>query len=146
MTCTIDASVFVALARASDVHHIASFEFLRQVEAHAEDIYCPTLVLAECSAAIARQTDSSILAERIVSLVENFPNLHLVSLDISIARWAAQIAQTRRLRGADCVYVAVAEAFNATLVTWDGEMLQRASDVVPTFTPPGWMEQLRAEE
>jgi len=26
-----------------------------------------------------------------------------------------------RLRGADSVYVAVAEAFNATLITWDAE-------------------------
>lgn len=144
MNCTIDASVFVAAARAPEAHHAASLEFLRLVEEQTGNLFCPTLVLAECSAAIARQTNRPILAERTVTLIERFPNLLLAPLDISLARRAAQIAMTHRLRGADSVYVAVAETFNATLITWDGEMLQRSPAVVPTLTPMEWVEQQRA--
>ena len=146
MNYTIDASVFVAAARAPDAHHAASLEFLRQIEEQTGNLFCPTLVLAECSAAIARQTDRPILAERTVALVERFPNLLLVPLDIPLARRAAQSAMTYRLRGADSIYVAVAEAFNTTLITWDAEMLQRSPAVVAALTPTEWMEQQRANK
>lgn len=144
MNYTIDASIFVAAAHAPEVHHTASLEFLRQVEEQTANLFCPTLVLAECSAAIARQTDRPILAERTVLLIERLPNLLLVPLDIPLARRAAQIAIAQRLRGADAVYVAVAEVFNAALITWDAEMLQRGSAVVPTLTPTEWVEHQRA--
>ena len=52
--------------------------------------------------------------------------------------------QTRLLRGADSVYVAVAEAYDAILVTWDVEMLERGSELVKTMTPLAWMEKLRS--
>ncbi len=99
MKYTIDASVFVAAARAPDVHHATSLKFLRQVEELTANLFCPTLVLAECSAAITRQTDSPILAERTVVLIERLPRLLLVPLDISLARRAAQIAIANRLKG-----------------------------------------------
>lgn len=143
MNYTIDASVFVAAARAPDVHHATSLQFLRQVEEQTANLFCPTLVLAECSAAIARQTDSPILAERTVVLIERLPRLLLVPLDVSLARRAAQIAMAYRLRGADAVYAAVAGAFNATLITWNTEMLQRSSAAVPTMIPLQWSEQMK---
>ena len=52
---------------------------------------------------------------------------------------AAEIAISYRLRGADAVYAAVALEFGTTLVTWDGEMLQRAPAAVPTMTPTDWL-------
>lgn len=56
MNCTIDASVFVAAARAEESQHGVSLAFLSQAEQHKWNIFCPVLVLPECSAAI-RQTD-----------------------------------------------------------------------------------------
>lgn len=47
MNCTIDASVFVAAARAPEAHHAASLEFLRLVEGQTGNLFCPTLVLDE---------------------------------------------------------------------------------------------------
>jgi predicted nucleic acid-binding protein len=141
MNYTIDASVLVAAAHAPDVHHATSLEFLRLLGEQGVNLFCPTLVLAECSAAIARQTDRPILADRAVALIERLPKLLLIPLDISLARRAAQIAISHRLRGADSVYVAVAEEFGATLVTWDAEMLQRGSAAVPTLTPSAWVDR-----
>jgi len=136
MRCTIDASVFVASARSDEPNYLLSRKFLR--EAHSLEIYCPTLALAECAAAIARQTDDPSLAAELVSIVEDFPGINLISLDLSLARKAAQIAITHRLRGADAAYVAVADAFDATLISWDQEMLKRCPTAVATMAPDRW--------
>ena len=136
MKCTIDASVFVASARSDEPKYIVSRKFLRDAQTH--EIYCPTLVLTECAAAIARQSKDSSLAEELVRIIEDFPRINLISLDIPMARKAAKIAEEHRLRGADAVYVAVAVTFNAALISWDQEMLKRCPPAVETMTPDHW--------
>jgi predicted nucleic acid-binding protein len=146
MNCTIDASVFVASVRLEEKHYAVSREFLQQAQMQAAGVFCPTLVLPECAAAIARPTSDSALAEKLITLVENFPNLRLIALESHLARRAAQIAIAHRLKGADSVYAAVAEASNATLITWDDEMLERSPAVVPTMTPSQWLEQMKKQK
>ncbi len=141
MNCTIDASVFVAAVRLEENHYTVSRTFLQQAREDALDVFCPTLVLPECAAAIARPTGDSALVEELTVLVESFPGLSLVSIDPPLAHRAVHVATVHRLRGADSIYVAVAETFNATLVTWDVEMLQRGSAIVQTLTPTEWMQQ-----
>jgi len=137
---TIDASVFIASARTQEPHHLASVDFPDQLQAQQLGVRCPSLLLPECSAAIARRTGNAALARRLVSIVKNFAGMRMVALSIPLAERAAQIAAVQRLRGADSVYVAVAEEFAATLVTWDGEMLQRGAAVVTTITPDDWLK------
>lgn len=139
MTCVIDASVFVAAARTTEGGYLPSREFLSKMVGAAENVICPTLVLAECSAAIARQTGDPGLAHNLVVLIEHFPHLQFAALDVPLAQRAAQLAAAHRLRGADAVYVALAQAVNATLITWDTEMLTRGKAVVPTQTPMEWL-------
>ncbi len=102
------------------------------------EVYCPTLALAECAAAIARQTSDPYLAWELVSMIEDFPGIELISLDLLLARRAAEIAVEHRLRGADATYVAVANAFDAALISWDQEMLKRCPAAVATMTPAEW--------
>jgi predicted nucleic acid-binding protein len=71
-------------------------------------------------------------------LIEDFPGIKLISLDLSLARRAAQIAIEHRLRGADAAYVAVADTFDAVLISWDQEMLKRCPAAVKTMTPEEW--------
>jgi len=139
MNLTIDASVFVSSARPSDKLYTTSFKFLKSVR--GTKIFCPTLVLSECGAAIARPTGDSVLSRKLVSLVERFPGMSLVALDQMLAKRAAEIAIDHRLRGADAVYIGVAAAFDAALVSWDQEMLQRCPDSVPALSPEQWMEK-----
>jgi predicted nucleic acid-binding protein len=144
MNLTVDASVFVAASRADEAHYPASHQFLRQVRAQRCDLFCPTLLLPECAAAIARPTADARLAEELVSLVETFPRLQLIPLDLPLAHRAVQVAKDHRVRGADAVYVSVAEAFNSRLIAWDAEMLAHGTDVVTTMTPLEWMEEQAA--
>ena len=138
MIC-IDASVFVSAVRETEEYYAASRQFLQRVREQAVDVVCPALILPECAAAIARPTNDSALAEEIVDLVEHFAGLRLVALELPLTRRAAQIATAHRLRGADAVYVAVAEVFGVPLIAWDNEILRRAPAIVPTMTPTEWM-------
>ena len=146
MILTIDASVFVAAARPQEMHYEISRQFLRQVRSLDATVFCPTLVLPECAAAIVRPTADVALAEELVALIAGFPGLRLVSLDPPLAHQAVQVAVHHRLRGADSVYVAVANAATATLITWDDEMLDRGASVVTTRTPQQWMVEGEAVE
>jgi predicted nucleic acid-binding protein len=146
MNLTVDASVFVAAARTDEAHYRASRRFLRRAREQRCQLYCPTLLLPECAAAIARPTADAALAEELVSLVENFPGLQLVPLDAPLARHAVQVAKEHRLRGADSVYVSVAPMLDAGLIAWDAELLERGADVVTTMTPLQWTEERAAAE
>ena len=141
MNYVIDASVFVSAAQASDVHYAESVLLFGQLEKTPNaNVFCPTLLLAEYSASIARRTSDASLAESLVDLLDTIQGLKLESLTQSRAHRAAEVAARFRLRGADAVYVALAEEFNATLITWDNEMLQRSAAVVQLLTPSAWME------
>jgi len=142
---TLDASVIVSLARASEETHAASFEFLREVRRRDEKIFCPTMMLAECAATVARQTDQPALARRMFSLIEALPNLTLVDLDTALARRAAEIVGEQRLKAADAIYVAVAEANDAVLITWYDEVIEHGNETVMAITPTAWLEQQRVE-
>ena len=141
MNCTLDASVLVASSRVQEPGYAASRRLLDEERSRGVTFFCPVLVLPESAAAVARATDDLAKAVRMVRDIRSLPRLRLVPIDDAMATRAAEIAMTRRLRGADSVYVAVAEAFGATLITWDAEMLERAPAVVPTLTPADWPAQ-----
>lgn len=139
MKCTVDANVFVAAARPPDVHHAVSDRFLERAHDSGAAFICPTIVLPECAAAIARASGDQDEADRVAYSLQRLPHISFVAADLSLARRAARIAAVHRLRGADAVYCAVAEAAGATLITWDGEMLERCPAVVRTMTPAEWV-------
>jgi predicted nucleic acid-binding protein len=64
-----------------------------------------------------------------------------VTLEVQLARRAAKIAREHRLRGSDSIYVAVAEAVDAVLVTWDVEVIERSPAGVRVLTPAQWLEK-----
>jgi predicted nucleic acid-binding protein len=146
MNLTVDASVFVAASRPEEAHYLASRQFLQQARVRGSDLFCPLLVLPECAAAIARATDDATLAKELALLIEQFPKLQLVPMALPLAHRAVQIATDHRLRGADSVYISVAETFEALLITWDAEMLQRGSNVVRALTPLEWLQDQVAVE
>ena len=69
------------------------------------------------------------------AFVDRFFGTGLSALSVPRGKRAAQIAARHRLRGADALYVATADVRDATLVTWDREMLDRGAAVVDTCTP-----------
>lgn len=139
MKITIDASVFVASARPEEPHYAISLDFLREARSREMKLICPSLVLPECGAAIARHLGDAVMAYTLVTQVAAWPGLELVHLTEDRARHAAQCAIRAQLRGADSIYVATALEFNAALISLDDEVLRRSISFVAGMTPSEWL-------
>jgi len=131
----VDASVWVSRLVPQDVHHQASRHWLERHVASGDVLVAPIILLAELAGAIARRTGERELASLAVDRLLHIPGLRLVPVDHGLGREAAGLAGDLRLRGADAVYVAVARRLSVPLVTWDGEQLDRAKELVVVQTP-----------
>jgi predicted nucleic acid-binding protein len=131
----VDASVIVSRLVPHDTNHEASRHWLMRHLAEGGLVVAPALLLPEVSGAVARRTGKSRLARRAVDAVLRLPELRLVPLDDALARTAADLAGRLGVRGADAIYVAVANGLRLPLVTWDSEQRARAARLVEVLTP-----------
>ena len=92
-------------------------------------------MLPEVAGAIARRTGDARLARRAMDRLLRLANLRLIPLDRVLAGSAASLAAGLKLRGADAVYVAVAQLLDLPLVTLDREQLARAGGAVTASRP-----------
>ncbi len=136
---TVDANVFISAASVAEAQHQVSLSFFGRASVVSASLYCPTILLPEVAAGIARPTGDVGFANRTVSSISSLPNLVLVELDELRADLAADAAITCRLRGADAVYVAVAQEYGTTLITWDQELLTRGAAAVAVMTSADWL-------
>lgn len=130
----IDASVWVSFYLPQDANHLATVPFIRRIVQNRVPVFAPGLVLVEVGAALARRVDQNT-ARRALAQLRRLPYLRLSSLDtLGVAR-ATRVAIECRLRGADAVYVALAQRLVLPLVSWDGEHHTRAGAYVMVYTP-----------
>jgi len=115
--------------------HAESLQILTAVLERGDPIIVPALLLPEMASAVARVTDDSVGALQYANATAALPHLTLVTLTPAMARQAAELASTHRLRGADAVYLAVARRYGTTLVSRDDEQRARGSAVAPCQTP-----------
>ncbi len=131
----VDASVWVSRLVAQDVHHQASRCWLDGQLAQGALLVAPMLLLAEVAGAIRRRSGQAALAEQAIETIVRVPGLRLVALDTHLGHEAARMAARLGLRGADAVYVALAQQLGLPLVTWDPEQTTRAESLVRVQIP-----------
>jgi predicted nucleic acid-binding protein len=131
----VDASVWVALSHSGDRHHRRCREWLSSSLADGSALAAPSLLLAEVAAALRRLTEDEALArESAEALVElELVELHPLTLERAVA--AASVAAELGLRGADAVYVALADERREPLITLDRQQLERAGERVDAKRP-----------
>lgn len=112
-----------------------SRRFLDRLKESGERFIVPELLFPEIAGALSRGTKNAVLAERYVQTLRMLPGLVSIAIDTSLADVAARIAATQRLKGGDAVYVAAAQAFDATLVTLDEEQYARARTIISAQKP-----------
>lgn len=132
---TLDASVFLNAFNPHEPGYEDSHRLLQHLQREGTPIVVPTLVLPEVAGTIARGRQDAGLARAFVNSLANLPHLVIVSVDLTVARRAAEVAADHRLRGSDAVYASVALQFGATLVTLDLEQKQRVAAIVSTRLP-----------
>lgn len=133
MKLVVDASVLVAAFYTTDSHYPPSETFLAAVA--EQPVHCPALVLPECAAALARVTGSTSTARHILEKMKQLLRLGLAALTEASADEAVEVAVQCHTRGADSCYIALAAYLEATLITWNQEMLDRGRPVTTTMTP-----------
>lgn len=135
MRAVVDASVWVSRLVPGDVHHRASREWLETWMRAGGSVLAPGLLLPEVAGAIARRTSDSALAGRAIDSLMRLRQLNLVAVDRRLALASARLAGERGLRGADALYVAVAQRLGIALVTWDIDQRERAKARIAVHTP-----------
>jgi predicted nucleic acid-binding protein len=131
----VDASVLVSALVAEDVHHQVSLNWLRGQMLEGSLLVAPVLLSVEIGGAIARRTGDTELGHRAVAQLQRMSSLRLVSIDRRLGQHATELAINLRLRGADAVYVAVADQLSLPLISWDVEQRERASARVEVASP-----------
>lgn len=131
----VDASVYVAFANEADRFHEPAVRWLESCLDAQRPLAAPSLLVVEVAASIRRLTGDRRLAERVVSDLVETGWIELAPLTPERSRRAAKIAAGTGVRGADAVYVALAQELGATLVTVDRQQLTRASVVARVARP-----------
>jgi predicted nucleic acid-binding protein len=140
---TVDASVFVNAFNPHEDGHVESLAILTAIQEVGDPVIVPTLVLPEIASAVARASDDNAGALEYANATAALPHLMSIALNSAMARQAAELAATHRLRGADAVYVAVARRYGTVLVSRDEEQRSRASAIIACQTPE---EALRSRQ
>lgn len=131
----VDASVWVSLCHATDIHHTTSRTWLAAQLRAGTRLVAPTLLAVETAAAIRRLTGDEALAVAAVSALEVDGLVDLVPLDSTRSRRAARIAAATGVRGADAVYLELAAQRGDVLVTWDRQQIERGATVAQVERP-----------
>ena len=129
----LDASVWVAFYELDDPFHAPSVEALQEFVQRGELLYGPAIVTLEVGCAVARrlrsETAGRLAAARMMSAGSE---LQLVPLDSRLLELALTLGMRSRLRGADALYAATAALTGHSLLSWDGELIQRVGALTPT--------------
>lgn len=131
----LDASVWVSRLVPQDEHHVVSRQWVERYVGAGGRLAIPVVMLAEVAGAIARRTGRADLADRAVEGLLHLRAARVVAVDRRLGRASAQLAAELRLRGADAIYVALAQQLDLPLVTWDREQQTRAAQVITVYTP-----------
>jgi len=131
----IDASVYVSRLKATEVDHASSKCLLDALQAQRVPVSCPNLLWPEVAAAVARGTQDPTLGLAAAVILRRLPFHTFVPLDNRLASSAVELAARCGLRGADAVYVALAQRLKCALVTLDDEQRNRAAGTVTTYSP-----------
>jgi predicted nucleic acid-binding protein len=131
----LDASVWISSLKTADVTHVISRQWIAAWMGTGERIYVPRLFLTEVGGAVARTAQSPDLGRKAIDDVIGNPAIRLIPVDDTLVDLASRLAAELLLRGADAIYVALAERMDIPLVTWDREQLVRAAFVIDVRQP-----------
>lgn len=139
---TIDTSVFISRLTKSEQTHEASRAFFEALPGRAVIVILPALVAPEIGGAMSRLTGSATVGHESLQLLDALPNLNLVPVDEQLAAEAAAIAVEGGMKGSDAVFVAVAQRFDAVLVSLDKAQRSRGPRSVRAASPEEALEEL----
>lgn len=130
-----DASFWVSTLLPNDSNYTVARTWLGNHLNSGNRFVAPLLLVVETAGAVARVAQDKNLARNAVLGLYSFPFMQLLPMDQALVDSAADVALTFSLRGADALYVAVANHLGIPLVTFDQEQLTRPANIITTIKP-----------
>ncbi len=131
----VDASVWVSWLITEDTNHNASRHWMTQYLIAGGLLITPTFLLIEVAATISRRTGQTALVQQTINKLNAINAMRLVPMDFTLVQIGIVVATNTRLRAGDATYTAAAYQLGVPLLSWDKEQLQRASNIVKTYSP-----------
>jgi predicted nucleic acid-binding protein len=131
----VDASVWVSALRPQDAAYDISDTWIANWTEQNGTIYVPSLFLSEVGGAVSRRSQSPALGVLAIEEILRDASIHVMPVTVELARLAGLRAAELFIRGADAIYVALAEQNRVPLITWDREQLSRASALIDVRAP-----------
>lgn len=129
----VDSSFFVSLFVKGDVNHEKALDTWKKLRESGIKMFAPTLILPEVCGAIVRVTKDKGYGDEVKEKIEEWLRvkvLTLKELTIKRAKMATEIAIKFNLKGADAIFVSLAQEFDAKLLTLDEEIKKRIREKV----------------
>ena len=133
---TVDASVWIAAAEQRDAFHEESRSFLAAVAVEGLRIVVPAFAVVEVACALPRKVSGTARGRELANDILSSANIDQRPVDETLLSAAHQVGTSTFLRGADALYAATAQLTGAQLVSWDNELVRRAS----AMTPTAWLD------
>ena len=124
---TIDSSVIICSLLENESRHKEAIEIWGRVISGKDYAVMPYSVLVEVVAAIRRRTGSEELALEVKKALLDTDSVSFIVIDELAAEDAANLAAKTALRGMDALVIQVAREYDTQLVSFDREMMAKAS-------------------
>lgn len=131
----VDASIWCSAELDSEADHQKSLEWRERQIKRRVRLVVPALALSEVAGAVARRSGSPDRGRSAAQALRAIRTLEVVLPDRALMDRATEIAASLRLRGADAVYVALAQLRGLPLFTWDIEVRERAGHIISVLRP-----------
>jgi len=136
-TLVIDASVWVSAADRTDSLSQASRAFLALVVRREYPIALPEFAELEIACALARRLRDTGRGRSLAGQMLESPLVTRYSSTRTALREAVRVGTRGFLRSGDALYAALAERLEGELVSWDGELIDRAGALTPEQAADG---------
>lgn len=135
---TVDANIWVAAFDKTDRFHAESTKFLRVLALEAIISVAPAILIVEVACALTRRFADPDVGIEVAERLSTPGRLRLEPLTDALLAEAVRLGAGHRLRAADALYAATAALrTGGRLVSWDGELVERAG----ALTPTQWLAQ-----
>ncbi len=126
MIFSLDASVFVSAFQKTEKHNLAAKEILAKISSERISLVSHALFFFEILSSMQRKTGDSSVTMKAMAIAKSLPAAKYVTIDQRLYASQESFVALLGLKGADAIYVAIANRYKAPLITFDQEILTRA--------------------
>ena len=143
MKLTFDANIWVGAYDPKDLQHAVCLDVLETVSSNSGiTMVSPLLMEVEVLGSIARKTHNAETINKVWEGMRSLSRQEWLPLDEQLTAEASRCATLFCLRGADAVYVATAMLNEATLLTYDEDIIKRTPQKdLTVLKPEEWLER-----